>query len=323
MCEISIIIPIYNVENYIKDCLESVIHSRLFDICEVILIDDGSPDRSAEIAQAIADKYPNIRIYHYTNSGLSAARNRGMEHAKGKYLFFLDSDDYLCPDYLYILYQEAEKYKAEIVFAGYSRVDSNGQHERQIHRSVLEQFQQIDGCQYLNLRMNLGDWHNEVWCALYQRKFLETYDLKFDVNIKLYEDILFSNNVLLYARNVRAVSAYGYMYRYHTQSMVQNGVKKQDIIESLQVLDRFVEIYQELSPEKQKILGRVFFQHISMILYYIGQTTDDGKKYYKILNSKNILEILKNSITSPKERLKYFIFRYCIWLYYPLVKKKE
>lgn len=89
MYKITVIIPIYNTEKYIKNCLDSLVQVQIFTDCEIILIDDGSSDRSAEIAQEFVNKYKNIIIYHYKNSGLSAARNRGLEHATGKYIFFL------------------------------------------------------------------------------------------------------------------------------------------------------------------------------------------------------------------------------------------
>lgn len=324
MYQISVIIPIYNVEKYICDCLNSVVQIKLFEECEIILIDDGSEDHSVEIAQKLADKYENIVLYHYRNSGLSTARNHGIEHATGKYLFFLDSDDYLKLDYLYKLYQEAETFNCEIVFAGFSKVEEDGTNERKIIRPVLNQNQTISGCQYLNLRMNTGDWHNEVWCALYQREFLEINHLKFDENIKLYEDILFTNTALLYAKKIRSIPVYGYMYRHHRKSLVQDGVKIRDITASIEVLKQFVHIYQQLDKCKRRALGRVIFEHISMILYYIGLTkTSQEKDYYQVLQSPEILNILKASIQTPKEGMKYIIFRYAIWLYYPLVRKKE
>lgn len=323
MYEISVIIPFYKSEKYIHDCLTSVICSTMFEQCEVLLINDGSIDHSGEIVQEISDHYDNIHVYDYDNSGLSAARNRGMANATGKYIFFLDSDDYLLPDYLSGLYKEAESTKSDIVFAGFSKVNEEGNLKREVIRPVLQMPLVVNGCRYLHARMDLGDWHNEACCALYRRQFLESCHLKFDETIRLYEDILFTTTVLLYAKRVRAVPLYGYMYRYHKDSLVQGGVKTEDITAGIKVLEHFLYLYQRLDHDRQFALGRVVYEQLSMILYYIGQVRPERKsEYYRILKAPPVLKILKDSRKTPKERIKYIIFRYCMRSYYLLVKKK-
>ena len=324
MCEISIVIPVYETEKYVEQCLASVIDAELFKECEVLVIDDGSQDAGAEIAERVAGKYNNIQVYHFDNGGLSEARNRGMELAKGKYIFFLDSDDFLKKDYLSRLYEQAEKTQSDIVFAGFSEVREDGTFIRQTKRKVLQENREMDGPGFLNLRMNYGDWHNQVWCALYRKAFLNKHCLKFDRQIKLYEDILFTSQILLYAEHVRMIPEYGYMYRFHQNSLVHGGVKKRDIEGGMEVLEKLRESYQKLNPDRRRIFGRIFFEHISMLLYYIGQMNPENKKeYYKKLCSSEIMQILANSRTTPKEWIKYLIFRYCLPLYYPLVKKRE
>lgn len=323
MYQISVIIPFFNTENYLEDCLKSVLQTQFFKSCEIILINDGSNDRSVEIAQKFANEYKNIAIYHYQNEGLSAARNHGMEYATGKYLFFLDSDDYIASDYLFKLYQKAEELQCDIVFAGFSRVTENKEFKRQVIRPILNCTQVMTGDQYLNQRMTLGDWHNEVWCALYKKEFLERNSLQFHEDINLYEDIIFTNEILAYAQRVYAIPVYGYMYRCRRYSLVQDGVKSRDVIAGIKVLDRLIYIYQSLEEEKKRFFGRVLFEHISMILYYIGQVNGLPKsRYYRQLKNPLLLKILRRSISTPKECIKYLIFRYAVQLYYPLVRKK-
>lgn len=324
MYEISVIIPFYKSEKYIKCCLKSIIHTEIFEKSEVILIDDGSPDASAEIIRNIVDKYINIRMYHYKNGGSSAARNRGLERALGKYIFFIDSDDFIQRNYLSQLYLMAEKTESDIIFAGFSEVKENGNFIRRIERSVLDRDRVMSGCSFLNLRMDCGDWYNQVWGILYRRDFLERNNLLFDEQIKLYEDILFINQCLVYAKKVYAIPIYGYMYRLHQDSLVHGNVSKKDIVSGLSVLKKFVRFYQKLNKNQKKIFGRVFFEHISMILYYIGQVDQEDKRYYyKVLGCPEIMKILRYSITTFKEAIKYFIFKYKMDLYYSLVKKKD
>lgn len=114
---ISVIIPVYNVENYIVRCIESVL-SQSYSDYEVILVDDGSTDLSGQICDKYALRYPNVHVYHKLNGGLSDARNFGLEKANGEEVTFVDSDDYVSSDYLYVLSCIKRKYKADIAVGG-------------------------------------------------------------------------------------------------------------------------------------------------------------------------------------------------------------
>ena len=113
----SVIIPVYNSEKTLKRCLDSLLEQRWEDV-EVILINDGSSDRSGEIIRAYSNRYPNIRTVTQENSGVSAARNRGLDEAKGTYITFVDSDDYVSDDYFRVMDEAGEKEDSDlIVFA--------------------------------------------------------------------------------------------------------------------------------------------------------------------------------------------------------------
>lgn len=131
MTKVSVIIPFYKVEQYIDQCLESVINQTLSDI-EVLCIDDKSPDKSIDIVQKYADKDKRVHIFrHERNSGLGAARNTGIQHATGQYIFFLDSDDWLLEDGLQKLYETAEKHKVKVVSAPFKRyVEASDSYKR-------------------------------------------------------------------------------------------------------------------------------------------------------------------------------------------------
>ena len=112
---VSVIIPVYNVEKYLEEALESVINQTLKDI-EIIIINDGSTDRSLEIAKGYALKDKRIKIIDQKNQGLSVARNRGIENAKGKYIYFMDSDDYIALETLEVCYKKCEEYELEMIY---------------------------------------------------------------------------------------------------------------------------------------------------------------------------------------------------------------
>ena len=136
---ISMIMPVYNVEAYMDQCLESV-EAQTFTDFELILINDGSTDRSGEVCRRWRDKDARIRLIETENKGVSAARNRGIEEAGGRYLAFVDPDDWLDKDYLRKLYEEAERSGADYTECDLWRV--NGRNGSMIRRSCAGQMGQ-------------------------------------------------------------------------------------------------------------------------------------------------------------------------------------
>ena len=122
---VSIIIPVYNCEKYIKKCLESAL-GQTYANTEIIVIDDGSQDSSLAIIYHIVQGKSNVKVIHQDNQGLSAARNRGLENAVGEYITFLDADDYLGESHIESLITAAEQNNSELVICGYQKVDVEG-----------------------------------------------------------------------------------------------------------------------------------------------------------------------------------------------------
>ena len=123
----SIIVPVYKVEKYLPKCIDSLLNQDLAESdYEIILVDDGSPDRCGQICDEYADKYANIRVIHQHNGGLSAARNAGIKIARGKYIQFVDSDDYLEPNVLGMLLKRMETDQLDILRFNYQNVDEAG-----------------------------------------------------------------------------------------------------------------------------------------------------------------------------------------------------
>lgn len=115
---LSVIVPVYRVEQYLNQCIDSILAQTLDDM-EIILVDDGSPDGCGKICDAYAEKYENIKVIHKENQGLTAARKTGIEACEGKYFAFVDSDDWIDPDMYQVLVAQAEAHGADIVSAGY------------------------------------------------------------------------------------------------------------------------------------------------------------------------------------------------------------
>ena len=129
MPKISVIVPVYKVEPFLSECVNSVLEQSFRDF-DLILVDDGSPDSCPQICDAYAQKDERVHVIHKENGGLSSARNAGidlaMEHSSSEWLAFVDSDDYLHKNYLSAMYQAAKEHDADLVVCDYTRVDENG-----------------------------------------------------------------------------------------------------------------------------------------------------------------------------------------------------
>lgn len=170
---ISVIIPIYKVEKYLSRCVESVLN-QTYRCIEVILVDDGSPDRCGEICDAIARKDSRVRVYHKENGGLSDARNYGTERSGGKYITYVDSDDYIAPDYLEYLYDLIQKHNADISCCCMEKTE--GDHARYGVNTALPSEQVLTGFEASRgLLSNLYMVLLTAWGALYSAEIVKKY----------------------------------------------------------------------------------------------------------------------------------------------------
>ena len=119
---ISIVVPIYNVEKYLRQCLDSIL-DQTYEHFECLLINDGSPDNSADICKEYVDKDARFHYFEKENGGLASARNFGIKYSKGKYITFIDSDDWVESDYLEVLYSKIKEYNTDFVISSYKKFD--------------------------------------------------------------------------------------------------------------------------------------------------------------------------------------------------------
>lgn len=220
--KISVIIPVYNIKDYVAKCLESLKNQTL-DSYEVILIDDGSTDGSEKIVdEYVSDSRFIIR--HVANSGVSAARNTRMELAKGRYVAFVDGDDYVESDYLETLYLAAEQDACDIVVCGRIVESSMGDLTTFALKDtgVFQNNQKLallqgmlgysidDMKQWLKLRnFNRG---TTVWARLYKSALLKENRIRFNENVKVAEDMIFNTEAYLRAKKIRQIDYCGYYY---------------------------------------------------------------------------------------------------------------
>ena len=182
--ELSIIIPVYNVESYLEECLESIPLISLGNQIEIILVNDGSTDNSLSICQTYSIKYPNIKLISQKNQGLSEARNTGIKNAQGKYLLFLDSDDFLKKDTLLSILEEVSTANKDFYIGRSYKYYGNSEVLSQINYELISELNPQEAFLKLNAISNF--WF-AAWLVIINREFLLNNNLYFKKGI-LHED---------------------------------------------------------------------------------------------------------------------------------------
>ena len=201
MTKISIIVPIYNVEKYLDRCMESLLGQTLQDI-ELIMVDDGSPDKCPKMCEEYAQKDCRIKVIHKKNAGLGYARNSGLEVATGEFVAFIDSDDYVDTSMFEILYKEAVKTHADAVFCAYRIHDKNRDGEILFSKKKL-----LQGKEIINYIADMIASPAEIkeerlecmsaWNGIYKKKVLDEVNIRFMSEREIVsEDILFNVDFL-------------------------------------------------------------------------------------------------------------------------------
>lgn len=222
---VSLIVPVYNVEKYLKECVQSLINQTYKNI-EILLIDDGSTDRSGKICDEYS-KVSRIRTYHKKNSGLGLTRNFGIQHAKGDYISFVDSDDFAEPEMIEKLVKAVSKSKAEVIIGSFTRVKQDGKVIFVKHyKSKIYIGEEIPNklCPRIlgGLPNKSDDIKASVWNNLYSLKFIKKYGLLFVSERKyISEDIDWTLKCLSYAKKVEICSFSDYCYRTNDESLSQ------------------------------------------------------------------------------------------------------
>jgi len=276
--DISVVVPIYNVEEYLEQCISSLLKQTLKNI-EIILVDDGSPDNSGKIADEYAQKYNNIKVVHQKNSGLGPARNTGILHATGDYVGFVDSDDWVQDSMYDNLLKKAQESNADIVFGGHRDV-INGKVAR-VKPHPLAEKTLTDKKQILNVRKRLfghaiDDTELEaypmrVWTGIYKREFLVTNKIMFE-NI-LSEDTIFNLSAYKYADVIAFIGSSDYCYRQDNQPSIMKTFSENKLNQYTEFLNRLKEI---AVVDEENVIIRVKRMAIDYERLYIGIVSDSN-----------------------------------------------
>lgn len=317
---ISVIIPVYNVENYLDECLESVTRQTYKNL-EIILIDDGSTDRSARICNAWRNKDKRIKVIHKENEGLGIARNVGLEHATGKYIMFLDSDDFWELNTVEILYNSI-KDDGDVVYCGYKVFYDQ---DKVTLKPVTQKKEKIKkenvNSIILNIVGALPSWKDDivipmsVCFAMYSLEIIQTNRLKFFSERELIsEDIFFNIDFLEKSSRVILISDCLYNYRKNVMTSLTTKYNPErfskDIILYHALEDRLLKIFDRdefIVRLQRTFLGRVR----SNIIRAEKEAMNTHDEILRICCDMDVQEVLKE-YPYHKNKFKLVLFNTCI-----------
>lgn len=292
-CILSIIIPVYKVEKYLEHCLQSII-SQIHENVDIILVDDGSPDSCPQICDKWASKYSYIRVIHQQNQGLSMARNIGLEAAKGDYIWFVDSDDWLLPSALNDVFSAIRKYPDIDVVASYMR-------------KYYEQSKRYEDVQ--------SQYYGQLFCGkeymrhcpkgasqrfVYKRAFIMNNDLRFYPGV-LHEDGIWGYMMLYLAKSVYMLERPIYVYRLRSEGSIMSNIKVKsayDLIKGHEVLVEFM--YNKVRKEDHHFFRYQIYEMIICSFLFC-------RKLFHTTEYKEFLQ--KNKMYIRKETFKVCIIR--------------
>lgn len=268
MChKISIIVPVYNTEQYFPRCLNSIL-SQSFTDFELLLVDDGSTDGSGAICEAYADKDDRIRVFHKENGGVSSARNLGLDEAKGEWICFVDSDDEMLPNGLQTLANGISD-EVDIVMGGYEEVDEFGVMSQVVpeHRSFRLNKRHSIITQYAGCGL-WGRYWGYLWVRLLKRDIVNRYNIRFDANIAIKEDTLFVMQYVCRSKGITQVTT-DPVYRYWIRSdSAMGGVKQKFDYKYVSSFYAFVGMKHEVETVFPKCSEPVFVAKQGVFVRY-------------------------------------------------------
>ena len=255
---VSIIVPIYNAEKYINRCIDSILNQEYTDY-ELLLVNDGSQDASGDICDDYASRDARIRVIHKENTGVSDSRNIAISQARGIYLQFLDSDDWITPDATKLLVRAAEEHQCDLVISDFYRVVG----ERVSHKGDIEEDGVMTQEEFASHMMeNPADFYYGVlWNKFYRRDIIEQHQLRMDEEISWCEDFMFNLEYIRYAKSVYALQAPIYYYVKTKGSLASQGSSISKTIKmKLMVFEYYNNFYKHVFDEEdyEKIRLQVY-----------------------------------------------------------------
>ncbi len=245
---VTIIIPVYNVENYMRRCVDSVLNQEYKDF-ELFLVDNGSTDSSGTICDEYAGADARVRVIHQKNTGVSDARNTALEEARGTWVQFADSDDWITPDATWQFVKAATENDCDMVISDFYRVAG----ERFSQKGDIDKEGLLTREEYASCMMeNPADFYYGVlWNKFFRRDLIEQFALRMDMSVNWCEDFLFNLEYILHAESIYVLPAPTYYYRKRRGSLAGQGMSISKTINmKMMVFEYYNEFYKKIYDEK-------------------------------------------------------------------------
>ena len=306
--KLSIIVPVYNVEKYIRTCVESIFCQHLDEACfEVILVNDGTKDNSFSEINDLVKAHDNILILEQENQGLSAARNTGLAKASGEYVLFLDSDDLLIYGTLPLLLEKALQSEADMIVADFIKLT-----DEQITNYHTKSLSRIESTEKGGMDFFVNDFNPQecyVWRTLYRRAFLESHHLRFVPGI-YFEDVPFTTECYMKAEKCVRFPLFFYVYRQRADSIVAS-VNMKKLTDLNTVLEHLQTMKQDLSlPANVEMkLSDTMFSTFSSAVWYLSHDKKllaRRNEYVKDLKKRKVSLKFSHGM---KQRIVSLLFR--------------
>lgn len=314
---ISVIVPIYKVEKFLPKCIESILNQTYSDF-ELILVDDGSPDKCPEICDEYAAKDQHIVVIHQKNSGVSAARNAGLKKAKGQYIGFVDPDDFIAPDMYEKMVQAMETSEAELVVCGYDYYDEE-YHIDEKRKYRVDSDEVIDQKELMKRMSDMPPTiRHGVWNKLFKSSLLS--EIYFMENLHSSEDVMFLTEYINLVNNAVIVHQPLYKNLVRQGSATHGGLNIESLADSFKAHDKMyqdiVSYYPDLKNHSQAFLLDVCTLKYNEAKHKIGFVQEEEKekirnrlKEMKKFIKRNARKAMFNNEIYWKTRIMYLILK--------------
>lgn len=298
---VSIIVPIYNVEKYLANCLESLLQQTHKQI-EIILINDGSKDNSLDICKAYAQKDPRIKLIDKVNEGVAIARNTGLTHATGDYVAFVDPDDWVEPEMYSNLLVACQKTQSPVCLCNFSKDTKRRSQPKcfDFKQEILCGTEIIE--ELVNNMIGMSDLLPKyvyimgcVWRGLYKRSFIETHHLRFEPGLTIMEDLVFMVQTLLKCEQVAIDHGVYYHYVQHATSTLHS--YNQKMWDDQLIVYKLLETSIREANLEEEMRNRLDYRYLGMVFSAIKNET-----YIKNADFKETISHIRDIFTD--ERLK-------------------
>ena len=298
--KISVIIPIYNAELYLEQCLESI-KNQTYKNFEVIMIDDGSTDKSQEICKKFSNSDKRFKLICQKNSGVSAARNKGISEATGKYIYFCDSDDFCNIDIFETIMNKIGE--NDLVCFGYKKIYKNAQ-KKFILNNTINDFNSIK-----KMIFESDYVRGYIWNKFFDLKVIKDNNIKFNENIHFCEDMIFVLDFLNCTKKIIYINEIGYNYRMRRNSVTINFFNKKNV----SILGAYNYLLEHCKESEICDMLRIEY----LLYYYKLRKYVDIEKDKEIINEdilKNQDKLIRNKFDF-KRKIKLYIIKYFYFLY--------